>query len=62
MIGIEQEDRMSHSRIELLRKKLDNEAYLNEAIQRIALVLCNEFLDISQEGGVIHGRQWKRRK
>jgi hypothetical protein len=61
MIGIEQEDRISHSEIELLRKKLDNEAYLNEAIQRIALVLCNELLDISQ-GGLIHGQQWKKRK
>jgi hypothetical protein len=61
MIGIEQEDRMSQSGIELLRKKIDNKAYLDEAIQRIALVLCNELLDISQ-GGLIYGQQWKKRK
>jgi hypothetical protein len=47
--------------IEFLRKKLDNEDYLNEAIQRIAQVLSNEILGISQ-GGLVHGQQWKKRK
>jgi hypothetical protein len=47
------------SRIELLRKKLDNKDYLDEAIQRIAQVLSNEIPDISQ-GGLVHERQ--RRK
>jgi hypothetical protein len=47
------------ARIEILRKKIDNKEYLYEAIQRIALILSNEILDISQ-GGVNYERQ--RRK
>jgi hypothetical protein len=61
MRGIQKENRGPHSGIELLRKKINNEAYLNEAIQRIALVLTNEILDISQ-GGLVRGRQWEKRK
>jgi hypothetical protein len=61
MTRIQEKDRASHVRIELLRKKLDNDVYLNEAIQRIAQVLSNEILDIPQ-GGLAYGRQWKKRK
>jgi hypothetical protein len=61
MTGTQEKGRTPHSRIELLRKKIDNEVYLNEAIQRIALVLSNNILDIPQ-GGMVYGRQWKRRK
>jgi hypothetical protein len=49
------------SRIETLKKKIDNEEYLYEAIQRIALILSNEILDIPQ-GGTCHERQWERGK
>jgi hypothetical protein len=49
------------SRIEKIKKKIDNEEYLYEAIQRIALVLSNEILDIPQ-GGTYYERQWKRGK
>jgi len=45
-------------RIELLRQKINSEAYLCEAIQRIAQVLSNELLGIEQ-GGVFYGRQQK---
>lgn len=45
---------------DLLRQKINDEEYLNEAIQRIALVLTNELLDISP-GGTFYGRQRKRR-
>jgi hypothetical protein len=38
------------SRIEQLKKKIDNKAYLYGAIQRIAQVLSNEILDIPQGG------------
>lgn len=31
-----------------IRDKLNNEAYINEAIQRLALVLSNEIFDLSQ--------------
>jgi hypothetical protein len=38
------------SRIEQLRKKIDNKEYLYEAIQRIAQIISNEILDIPQGG------------
>jgi hypothetical protein len=38
------------SRIENLKKKIHNEEYLYEAIQRIAQILSNEILDIPQGG------------
>jgi hypothetical protein len=46
---------------ESLRKKINSEEYLYEAIQRIAQVLSGELLKISR-GGVYHERQRKRRK
>ncbi|MDR2741547.1 MAG: hypothetical protein LBB98_05255 [Treponema sp.] len=61
MTGTQEKGRMPHSRIEFLRKKINNEVYLNEAIQRIAQVLSNDILDIPQ-GGLVHGRQWKKWK
>jgi hypothetical protein len=61
MIRTQKKDRMSYSGIELLRKKIDNEAYLMEAIQYIARVMSNEILDIHQ-GGLVHEQQWKGRK
>ncbi|MDR1446938.1 MAG: hypothetical protein LBI90_08600 [Treponema sp.] len=44
---------------DLLRQKINSEEYLDEAIQRIALILTNELLDISP-GGTFNGRQRKR--
>ena len=49
------------SRIAILKQKIDNEDYLNEAIQRIAQVLSNEILELPQ-GGSCHEWQRKRRK
>jgi hypothetical protein len=49
------------SKLEALRQKINNEDYLCEAIQRIALILSNELLDIPQGGGY-YERQWKGRK
>jgi hypothetical protein len=46
--------------LEQLRHKINNKDYLYEAIQRIALILSNELLDISQ-GGIYH-EQRKGRK
>ncbi|MDR1420528.1 MAG: hypothetical protein LBI86_09160 [Treponema sp.] len=46
--------------VEHLRNKIHDNDYLSEAIQRIALVLSNELLDISH-GGVFHEWQRKRR-
>jgi hypothetical protein len=56
---VQQENRLPPSGIELLREKINNEEYLYEAIQRIALVLSNEIQDISQGGGQ---NERKRRK
>jgi hypothetical protein len=49
------------SELEALRRKINNEDYLCEAIQRIALILSNELLDIPQGGGY-YERQRKGRK
>ncbi|GHV12693.1 hypothetical protein FACS189491_06180 [Spirochaetia bacterium] len=56
-----EETRLGSLRLEKLRKKINNEDYLNGAIQRIALTLSNELLDIPQ-GGSYHERQRKGRK
>jgi anti-sigma28 factor (negative regulator of flagellin synthesis) len=61
MIMVHRENKIPASRIEMLRKKIDNGDYLYEAIQRIAQVLSNEILDIPQ-GGMNHERQRKGRK
>jgi hypothetical protein len=41
---------LNPSRLELLRKKINDEGYVREAIQRIAWTLSNELLDIPQGG------------
>jgi hypothetical protein len=47
---VQQESRLPPSGIEFLRKKINNEEYLYEAIQRIALVLSNEIQEMTQRG------------
>ena len=49
------------SKLEVLRQKINNEDYLHEAIQRIALIISNELLDLPQ-GGRSYERQRKSRK
>jgi hypothetical protein len=56
-----EEPQMGSLKLEKLRKKINNEEYLNGAIQRIALILSNELLDVPQ-GGPYHERQRKGRK
>ena len=46
--------------LEALRAKINNEEYVYEAIQRIALILSNELLDIPQGGS--HEQQRKGRR
>jgi len=55
------EDDPRLSRLELLRQKINNEDYLHEAIQRIALIISNELLDLPQ-GGRSYERQRKSRQ
>ena len=49
------------SKLEVLRRKINNEEYLHEAIQRIALIISNELLDLPQ-GGRSYERQRKSRQ
>ena len=49
------------SKLEVLRRKINNEDYLYEAIQRIALIISNELLDLPQ-GGRSYERQRKSRQ
>jgi hypothetical protein len=53
---VQRESQASASRIDLLKVKIHSEAYLDEAIQRMAQVMSNEILGIPQ-GGTVHGRQ-----
>ena len=55
-----QEKGLGTSELEALRAKINNEEYVYEAIQRIALILSNELLDIPQGGS--HEQQRKGRR
>jgi hypothetical protein len=48
------------SELEALRAKINNEEYVQEAIQRIALIISNERLAIPQGGN--HEQRRKRRR
>ena len=48
-------------KLEVLRQKINNEDYLHEAIQRIALIISNELLDLPH-GGRSYERQRKSRQ
>ena len=56
------EHTLSSTRIEQLRKRINDKEYLYAAIQRIALVLSNELIDMSPDGGNYYERQRKRRR
>jgi hypothetical protein len=55
------EENSGLSKLEVLRQKINNEDYLHEAIQRIALIISNELLDLPQ-GGRSYERQRKSRQ
>ena len=48
------------SELEALRAKINNDEYVYEAIQRIALILSNELLDIPQGGNYEQRRKGRR--
>ena len=56
-----EEDTSGLSKLEVLRLKINSEDYLHEAIQRIALIISNELLDLPQ-GGRSYERQRKSRQ
>jgi len=47
------------NKLEALRQRVNDETYLCAAIQRLALVMSNELMDITKEGGYY---ERKRRK
>jgi len=49
------------TKVEVLREKINNEDYLHEAIQRIALIISNELLDLPR-GGRTYEQQRKSRQ
>jgi len=53
------ESKILDLRLELLRRRINDEKYLHAAIQRLALVLSNEIMEINNEGGCY---ERKRRK
>jgi len=53
------EQALNSEKLELLRQRINDEDYLNAAIQRLALVLSKELMDMTQEG-VRH--EWKRKR
>jgi len=59
--GFRDEEIPGLSKLEILRLKINNEEYLHEAIQRIALIISNELLDLPR-GGRSYERQRKSRQ
>jgi hypothetical protein len=55
------EQALNSGELELLQRRINDEDYLHAAIQRLALVLSNEIMDITMEGGR-NERQRKKRK
>ena len=55
-----QEKGLSVTKLEDLRAKINNEEYVQEAIQQMALRFSNRFLDIPQGGS--HEQQRKGRR
>ena len=53
------------TKLEILRQKINNEDYIYEAIQRIALIISNELLDLPRGGRSYEqqrkSRQWSRK-
>jgi len=49
----------SSDRLEILRQRINDENYLHAAIQRLALVMSNELMEFTREGGLY---ERKRRK
>ena len=59
-LKIPAEEASGLSKLEILRMKINNEDYLHEAIQRIALIISNELLDLPR-GGRPYEQQRKSR-
>jgi len=53
---------LNSRKLEMLQRQINDETYLHAAIQRLALVLSSELLEITLEGGKKNEQQRKRRK
>ena len=64
-VGLPVNEASGLSKLEILRQKINSEDYLHEAIQRIALIMSNELLDLPQGGRSYEqqrkSRQWSRK-
>jgi hypothetical protein len=54
------EDALSLTRLEQLRKRINDKDYVHAAIHRIAFVLSNELMEMFPEGG--NYNEWQRKK
>ena len=45
-----QDHRQGTDRLDVLRQRINDENYLHAAIQRLALVMSNELMEITKEG------------
>jgi hypothetical protein len=48
---VKAESRLGPAKLDMLREKIHNREYLGEAVERIALILSNELLDMFRKGG-----------
>jgi len=55
------EQALNSDELEMLRRRVDDEDYLHAAIQRLALVMSKELMELTMKGGR-NERQRKRRK
>ena len=55
------EQSLGSTKLDQLRENINDEDYLYAAIQRIAMVLSNELMEITRKGAY-HERQRKRRR
>jgi len=51
---------LANGRIEILRQRLNDENYVHAAVQRLALIMSKQLMEITKEGGC-YEQQRKRR-
>jgi len=56
------EQTLSSTKLEQLRKRINDQDYMYAAIQRIALVLSNELMGMTPGGGNNNERQWQQQR
>ena len=56
------EHTLNTTRLEQLKQRINDKDYMCAAIQRIAVVLSNELMAMSQGGESYNERQWQRKK